>query len=361
MVWKKNLISIVYDEERQLPLIVNIPSATGIFFANLCLENMTVAERMQIMGHSRPEIYDKHYLNEIVESDTLGILLETPSNKRLMSLATHMSLTKDPNAPAELTTLQRQEIMNSFDMVKLRAERDAKRQQLDNSDKVLKKAKIIDPKGFEEYELLRRRYDALRSLLMRQKFEQVREDYFSTVGARYIEEQHTGSTRIELPAPTFEVPEREPLASLLFPKVNAELELEETLDWPSDAHHCHLIDLLVSLCSKRCLPERKSKQDEKTIYIEVEEDETTPDLYPIVCPSTLCLFCLGDTSLPLESRTRHFPKTSNLKRHVVVQHLRHQDLGVGFECPHPGCCENRILKSNAQYFNHAAIVHNVLH
>jgi hypothetical protein len=58
---------------------------------------MTVAERMQAMGHHRPEMYDKHYLNEIIETDTLGILLGTPSDKQLMDLASHMSLTRDPN------------------------------------------------------------------------------------------------------------------------------------------------------------------------------------------------------------------------------------------------------------------------
>ena len=46
---------------------------------------MTVAERTQAMGNCRPEIYDKHYLNEIIEADTLNILLGTPSNQPLIT------------------------------------------------------------------------------------------------------------------------------------------------------------------------------------------------------------------------------------------------------------------------------------
>jgi hypothetical protein len=72
---------------------------------------MTVPERMQAMGHRRPEIYDKHYLNEIIEADTLGNLLGTPSNKPLMDIASHMPLTRDPNAPKKLTTVQINEVM----------------------------------------------------------------------------------------------------------------------------------------------------------------------------------------------------------------------------------------------------------
>jgi hypothetical protein len=72
---------------------------------------MTVAERMQAMGHYRPEIYNKHYLNEIIEADTLGILFGTPSNRSLIDLTSHMSLTRDPHAPKKFTTAQIKEVM----------------------------------------------------------------------------------------------------------------------------------------------------------------------------------------------------------------------------------------------------------
>ena len=192
---------------------------------------MTVAERMQAMGHHRPEIYDKHYLNEIIEADTLNILLGTPSNQPLMSLASHMSLTRDRNAPSKLTTAQINEAMAHPDLVDLKRRRDAQRAALPGCGTRLKQAQIEDPVGYAEFDRLRRDYDSLRKTLTNEKYEQVRADYFSTVGARYIDQQRRGCVvDDEPPAPEFEVTERMPLADLLFPKRSADVKPEDVVD-----------------------------------------------------------------------------------------------------------------------------------
>lgn len=70
------------------------------------------------------------------------------------------------------------------------------------------------------------------------------------------------------------------------------------------------------------------------MYVEVKEDERTPDLFPMLCLSTLCLFCLGDRLLPSKDRELHFPKRSNLRRHVQAQHVQRLEVGVKFPCSH---------------------------
>src|SRR6266516_3792650 len=50
------------------------------------------------MGHSRAEIFDKYYINQIVGTDTQSAYLGTPSKDALIKLAGHMGLTRDPKA-----------------------------------------------------------------------------------------------------------------------------------------------------------------------------------------------------------------------------------------------------------------------
>jgi hypothetical protein len=54
---------------------------------------------MQALGHTDPNIYRGHYLNQIVTTDTLACFLGIPSREGVMRLASHMSLTRDVNAP----------------------------------------------------------------------------------------------------------------------------------------------------------------------------------------------------------------------------------------------------------------------
>jgi hypothetical protein len=118
------------------------------------------------------------------------------------------------------------------------------------------------------------------------------------------------------PVPQFEVVERMPLVDLLFPKRSADVKLEDVTDWPLETHYCKLVTLLAILCNRRCSPALRSKKNEENVYVEIEKDERTPDLYFIVCSSTLYLFYLGDISLFSKNRERHFFKRTNLKRHV---------------------------------------------
>ena len=42
-------------------------SLASLLLTTCFVENMAVAERMQAIGHNRPEIYDKYYLNELID------------------------------------------------------------------------------------------------------------------------------------------------------------------------------------------------------------------------------------------------------------------------------------------------------
>jgi hypothetical protein len=69
------------------------------FTNTLSLELATTAERNQVMGHSRAEIFDKYYINQVVGTNTQSAYLETSSKNALINLTGHMSLTRDLRAP----------------------------------------------------------------------------------------------------------------------------------------------------------------------------------------------------------------------------------------------------------------------
>jgi hypothetical protein len=66
--------------------------------------------RSQAMGHVNSSIYERSYRNQVVDVDIVSAFLETPSDEALIKLMGHMSLIRDPNAPAEPTSAQRREV-----------------------------------------------------------------------------------------------------------------------------------------------------------------------------------------------------------------------------------------------------------
>jgi hypothetical protein len=73
--------------------------------------------RSQAMGHVNGSIYEKSYRNQIVDADIVSAFLETPSDEAIMKLMGHMSLTRDPNAPAEPTSAQRRQVRDDPEVV----------------------------------------------------------------------------------------------------------------------------------------------------------------------------------------------------------------------------------------------------
>ena len=73
--------------------------------------------RSQVMGYVDSSIYKHSYQNQIVNTDIVSAFLETPSDKVIMKLMGHMSLTRDPNAPAESTSAQRRQVQADLKVV----------------------------------------------------------------------------------------------------------------------------------------------------------------------------------------------------------------------------------------------------
>ena len=330
---------------------------------------------MQAMGHTDPNIYRRHYLNQIVTTDTLACFLETPSREGIMRLASHMSLTRDVNSPTALSQSQIDEIRADPVLCAAKDDRDVLRGKLVKEYRHLKVAKEADPSGYTQYKQLQRDAKAVDMKLRRKALTKVRDRFFASAGARYIEQQNAPScgvsdklsastnealTATNLSLPEFELLERNVVRELLFETAMG----SQKQDGRGGVSRISLPDVvraLRALCLRAGRPSKPSEihfecLDEE----EIRHDERFPDTYPIVVPGTICLFCLGNPTLTWTARTYSYARRSSLARHVQQHHLRYQR--PDFLCPHPACSAEGVRLQHGQHFkNHAQTVHNVLH
>jgi hypothetical protein len=123
------------------------------------------------------------------------------------------------------------------------------------------------------------------------------------------------------------------------------------------------IEALVTYCRVREAPRQRPIPCRDWGIVDQEPDQeleqgpaSAPDLFPMICTSTQCLFCLGNTGLSFESRTFCFSRPRKAREHVEQKHLRFFASGDQILCPHPKCQE--VLHGIMHFKNHAATAHN---
>lgn len=88
----------------------------------LKIEIATTAERCQIMGHSRVNIYEQHYQNRVINIDITAAILKTPSRSSLLESVDHLGLDRDPRVPQMLDQKERDAVLADPKLVQLIAE-----------------------------------------------------------------------------------------------------------------------------------------------------------------------------------------------------------------------------------------------
>jgi hypothetical protein len=139
------------------------------------------------MGHMNSSIYEKSYRNQIIDADIVSAFLETPSDEAIMKLMGHMFLTRDPNAPAEPTS-------HSAARYKLMSRLSRRKDWLILVAAAKRKAQedlTVQPE-LNENTRLKKNHDSLFKRKLTSLFEASRQEYFATIGAACLENQHTG-------------------------------------------------------------------------------------------------------------------------------------------------------------------------
>ncbi|OJD24587.1 hypothetical protein ACJ73_04052 [Blastomyces percursus] len=321
-----------------------------------CPAVSTTSECNQVMGHSRADIFERYYISVKVKRDVQSAYLGFPARESIIQAVGRFSLTRDPRAPKELSNERKEAIERDPQLVKL-CDRQRSCVNLSRESTV----RFQNPKAQRCIASTQSLYHQGRETnppLHREAFEDMRQEFFATIDTVEIERQLLGlSISEELKMDDEDkaqfVLERARLARNLFCSSDCRTE---------DQHELYVRRVQtsqdsVSLCSLREGP-RKRRVSSADSGVDITFDGIIDaDTFPISCPVTQCLFCLGDSQLPHSARIYSFSGPDNLRRHVQNYHLRYLDPDVLLWCPHPSCPD--ALDGVEDFKGHVLIVHNV--
>ena len=335
-------------------------------------EIATTAERNQIMGHSRADIYEKHYQNRVVNIDISAAMLKTPSRSSLLESVGHIGLDRDPRVPQSLNREEKYAVLADPELVQLTAE--IKDYRAGVPKEFFRNLKDPQKRTSEwrHYPNLLAKRRTLRKKLLKQAAAEKRRRFFAN-----IDNQDIRQSRLGMPitySPSTSVYILPSWANLV--KTFSQESPEDTR--PSQSNRrLEALQNLVELCHMRephpKNPASKFKWDSaiadgeggsgpedapvKDDLSDVNEAFENMELVPLKLPSTMCLFCLGDRDLVPHARTASFSRIDSLQRHIDDLHLSHYGPDQTLICPHPSC--DASLQGINHFKNHAATVHNV--
>src|SRR5436305_2907406 len=99
---------------------------------------------------------------------------------------------------------------------------------------------------------------------------------------------------------------------------------------------------MVEFCRVRQAPRQKrSMPSGDWGVVKNETEKKIPELqqFPMICSSMQCLFCLGDTRLPHESRIFCFSRPRKAREHIERLYLRFFNANDLISYLHPECKE----------------------
>lgn len=321
----------------------------------------TDAERNQVLGHSRSEIFLRHYIQQQVRADVQSAYIGA-ARQALFRAVGRMSLDRDLRVPQSLTQEQKDEVRRSPQLVPLAKERLARRDDLICNHTMIKNS--VGTLSYAEFLRVGRRYMSLEKVLLREKLDEARETFFEAIDTKEIEAQLASGMdlavatdgeilAVAIPAHSFE--ERGRLAVALF----GEVKIEDDNGSACRSRRCGAIRDMAALTFKKETLRLGQHLPRDTVSELPDVYEDDPNLFPVACPSNLCLFCLGNEDLLDISRTFSYSRKDSLSRHVHKTHLKYINLSAEFICPHPAC--NDTCKGHNGFKSHAALVHNVEH
>ncbi|EDN08847.1 hypothetical protein I7I51_00505 [Histoplasma capsulatum] len=324
--------------------------------ANAVDDVATAAERNQVLGHSRADIFERYYLSQKVKRDVQSAYLGCPARESVIRAVGMMSLTRDPRVPKELTDEQKAAIEHDPHLAELN------RQKQDLvSDIRYQYGSVPKAQGTElhaQHSKLEKTIQSERRFLRKLARDNIREDFFAKIDTIEIERQLLGLSltddlKVEDSVAQFTCVERARLARSLFRSLGSSAAEEDK----PHRHRMQVIHDWTALCGLQGIPYKQGDPPRELVGLKEEASPIDGDMTPIVCPATQCLFCLGNEQRATNSRPYSFSRPDKLRRHVYDCHLRFLASDACFPCPHPACSEN--LWGITHFKDHAALIHKI--
>ncbi len=281
-----------------------------------------------------------------------------------------MSRRIDPRRPKELTEAQSAGIRQEEEIQELRGRRDELFQRIRQQFTFVYRAE--GQAIYDEYEEAKRAVDRKIKARERELMNQIQKEYDAVAPVRDMRAQLEGDAESLRPILStsgrvrYAFMERSRIAKVFF-------DPPSTRDAEGDVgRRVSIVDDMVSLCIRqegvfrkarriRRIQARESDLDDaecplNAVKSESESDSSIPYLFPVRCKPYQCLYCLGDTDLPLEERLHNLGSKYSLQRHFDRRHPFRPREPCPF--PHPECAAV-TLDSVMHFKNHAATVHGI--
>ena len=305
------------------------------------------------MGN-RGDVYERYYMPNFIDSDTLAIYLGAPRRDDLIQAVGHLE--RHEEAPDKLTNDQWREIWNNPKMVHLVK----KREKYAAKIKVCGYTTIKAAKGTKNY--LRHAeaqadINNMKAKLSRKLLDKTIDKFHETVHSAEVERQMQGimpsSEVLNPPTIKYELEERATVARLLFQP------MDDMDPWQVCQVRIQVVDALVPLCGRQETPHQfKTSRSSKRLRevddlnvpckrlkvddIVMDEEDPFADIPPVdnIAKGTTdewyCPFCRGDEEVGPVRREYKYSRRDSRKRHAQDQHLTERAAGEGFDCPYKG-------------------------
>ncbi len=315
---------------------------------------MTPAERNQVMGHSRSSIFEHFYQNNVVGTDIAAAVLKTPSRSSLIASIGHIGIDRDPRAPQDLDTKEQATVLADKRYVEIQE----RIKELRARDYKNTKHRPIDQTTEETQKSLasaRKSAKNLRKQLLREATSEKRRRFFDRIDNEDICKIKRGVPVTYDPSiPVHAVQARRNIASIFSGASQATRRMEVLQNLIELCHVREPHHMNPASKASKVATEGVQKQDS---IRELQDAFESMELIPLVLPSFICLFCLGDSRLTFAAKTTSFSRIDSLRRHMNEFHLDHYEDGAPLICPHPSC--DASLENVNHFKNHAATIHNV--
>ena len=325
------------------------------------------------MGN-RGDVYERYYMPNFIDSDTLAIYLGAPRRDDLIQAVGHLE--RHEEAPDKLSNDQRREIWNDPKMVRLVKKREKYAAKIkDCGYTTIKAAK--GTKNYLRHAEAQADINNMKAKLSRKLLDKTIDKFHETVHSAEVERQMQGimpsSEVLNPPTIKYELEERATVARLLFQP------MDDMDPWQVCQVRIQVVDALVPLCGRQETPHQfKTSRSSKRLRevddlnvpckrlkvddIVMDEEDPFADIPPVdnIAKGTTdewyCPFCRGDEEVGPVRREYKYSRRDSRKRHAQDQHLTELAIGEGFDCPYEGC--NAFLGTAMHFYSHAERQHD---